>query len=281
MTIVTKEHAETHRGLVILAALLLVAAVVIFSRPPIGQPAAYHDFADQRAFLGVPNFLDVASNLPFPFVGAWGLLVVFGHQSSTAFLTRAERWPYAFFFFGVALTFFGSSYYHLHPDNSTLVWDRLPMTLAFMGILAATIAERTTARAGVLWLPPLLAAGAGSVLYWNWSEAHGQGDLRAYLLVQFGSLLAVLAMLILFRPRYTETWCVVVGLALYAGAKLLESLDRQIYALGGLVSGHTLKHLVAAGAAYFILTMLRRRTLITGTGGLPLPNPKLKCAGLP
>jgi hypothetical protein len=128
---------------------------------------------------------------------------------------------------------------------------------------------------------PLVIAGGLSVVYWHWTEAHGQGDLRPYFLVQFGSLLAVLAMLLLFRPLYTHTWCVVVALALYAGAKLLESLDRQIYALGGLVSGHTLKHLTAAGAAYFILRMLKRRSEVTGTGGLLLPNPKLKCAGLP
>jgi hypothetical protein len=134
------------------------------------------------------------------------------------------------------------------------------MTLAFMGILAATIAERISVRAGVLSLPLLLVAGTGSVLYWNWSEASGHGDLRAYLLVQFGSLLAILATLILLRPRYTQGWCVVVALALYAGAKLLESFDRQIYALGGLVSGHSLKHLAAATATYFILLMLQRRT---------------------
>jgi len=104
----------------------------------------------------------------------------------------------------------------------------LPMTLGFMGILAATIAERISVSAGVLSLGPLLVAGAGSVLYWNWSEAHGQGDMRAYLLLQFGSLLAILAMLLLFRPSYTEGWCVAVALGLYAGAKLLEILDRQV-----------------------------------------------------
>ena len=187
-------------GLLILAALVIAATVSIFSRPPIPQPASYHDFADQRAFLGVPNFMDVVSNLAFLFVGLWGLLVVTGRESSSAFLTRAERWPYGVFLLGVALTFVGSSYYHLHPTNTRLVWDRLPMTLGFMAIVAAMVAERISVRAGVLSLVPLVIAGGLSVLYWRWTEAHGHGDLRPYFLVQFGSLLAVLVMLIVFAP---------------------------------------------------------------------------------
>jgi hypothetical protein len=152
VTMVTRERTRTRRGLLILAALVILATGLIFSRPPVPQPASYHDFADQRTFFGVPNFMDVASNLPLLIVGVWGLLVVFGRGSSRAFLTRAERWPYAVFFRGVALTCFGSSDYHLHPTNPRLVWDRLPMTLGFMGIVTAVAAERISARAGVLSL---------------------------------------------------------------------------------------------------------------------------------
>jgi len=128
--------------LLILVASGIVATVLIFSRPPIPQPASYHDFADQRAFLGVPNFMDVASNLPFLLIGGCGLFFVAGRKSRSAFRAGSERWAYAVFFLGVTLTFFGSSYYHLHPTNATLVWDRLPMTLGFMGFLCAAIAEK-------------------------------------------------------------------------------------------------------------------------------------------
>jgi hypothetical protein len=163
------------------------------------------------------------------------------------------------FFTGVALTCFGSSYYHMYPANDTLVWDRLPMTLGFMGVLAAMIAERISVRVGVRLLPMLVLGGVLSVVYWSWSEAHGQGDLRPYFLVQFGSLFLLLAMLLLFRPRYTQSWCWWIALGFYTVAKLLETFDRQIYSAVGFVSGHTLKHLAGAVAAFFIAWMLRTR----------------------
>jgi hypothetical protein len=226
----------------------------------VAQSLDYHNFADQRTALGIPNILNVISNLPFLMVGIWGLVVTTNRSHKESFLSDTERWPYIVFFFGVALTCFGSSYYHLHPGNATLVWDRLPMTLGFMGIVSATVAERITVNAGVRLLPFLLTAGVLSVLYWSWTEAHGQGDLRPYYLVQFGSLFVVFACLVLFRPRYSRTWCLWIALGLYIAAKLLESFDKRIYSLGNLVSGHTLKHLAAAAAGYFVALMLARRT---------------------
>jgi len=246
--------------LLILAAMVVAATALIFSRSPIPQSLDYHNFADQRSFVGVPNFLDVVSNLPFLIVGIWGLLVVASPKYAGSFITSGERWPYVVFFLGVALTCIGSSYYHLHPTNGRLMWDRLPMTLGFMGILSATIAERINVRIGVRLLPLLIAAGVFSVLYWSWTEANGHGDLRPYFLVQFGSLLFLLSMLLLFPPRYSRTWCVWAALACYVAAKWLETFDPEVYDLGHVVSGHTLKHLAAAVAGYFILRMLQRRT---------------------
>ena len=250
-----------HRGVrfLILAAVVVAATTLIFARPPIPQSLDYHNFADQRSFVGIPNFLDVISNLPFLIVGIWGLLVVTSPKHAGSFMTSAERWPYVVFFLGVALTCFGSSYYHLHPTNGRLVWDRLPMTLGFMGILSATIDERINIKIGVRLLPLLVAAGVFSVLYWSWTEANGRGDLRPYYLVQFGSLFVLLAMLFLFPPRYSRSWCVWAALACYVAAKLLETLDSEIYDFGHAVSGHTLKHLAAAGAGYFIVLMVQRR----------------------
>jgi len=244
----------------ILVATAVAAIVLILSRPPIPQPASYHDFADQRAFLGLPNAPNVISNVPFLFVGIWGLFVVTGHKNDRSFLSTSHRVPYAVFFLGVALTFFGSSYYHLHPTNARLVWDRLPMTLGFMGILSSAVAERINLKVGTLLLAPLVVAGILSVTYWYSAEVTGHGDLRPYLVVQFGSLLLLLGLLIFFPSRYTESKALGLALALYVAAKLCESLDPQIYAIGHAVSGHTLKHLAAALAAYFVVHMLRHRT---------------------
>ena len=253
--------------------LLLVLAVVGVSGlcfvPRIPQPLAYHDFADQRTLLGIPNALNVLSNLPFFFVGVAGLLFIRREPPYPAgrhFLTAAERWPWLIFFLGVTFTCVGSAWYHLAPDNTRLVWDRLPMTLGFMSLFAAMIVERIDARAGRWLLGPFLVAGLGSVLYWHWTELGGTGDLRPYVAVQFFPLLAIPFMLLLFPARYTGTADIWVALLWYGLAKLLEQLDGQIHHLAGqVISGHTLKHLAAAASAWWLLRMLHRRVPVAGS----------------
>ncbi len=219
---------------------------------PIPQPLAYHHFADQRALWGIPNFADTISNLPFLLVGIWGLILIV--RGRTGFVDARERWFYLIFFAGVALTCIGSSYYHLAPDNNRLVWDRLPMTLAFMSLLAAIIAERIGLTAGLAALGPLLMLGVTSVWYW-----HVADDLRMYVFVQFFPALGIPLMMLLFPPRYTRSFDLLPAVGFYVLAKILEATDKQIYALGKIVSGHTLKHLAAAAAAWWILRMLVRR----------------------
>jgi len=229
--------------------------------PRIPQPQAYHLFADQRSFLGIPNFGDVASNVPFAVIGIWGLLFLLSSDSDRLagfFLDRRERWPYVLVFIGLLLTAFGSSYYHLSPNNARLVWDRLPMTISFMAMVAAIIAERISLRAGLWLLPLLLLVGMGSVLQWYTSEARGAGDLRFYAAVQTYSALVLLVALV-FPKRYSRTSDLAVVVGFYALAKALETLDKPIFAVGHIVSGHTLKHLAAAAAGYWILRMLQKR----------------------
>ena len=133
------------------------------------------------------------------------------------------------------------------------------MTIGFTAILAAIIAERISLRAGLLSLVPLIAAGIGSVVYWQMTELAGRGDLRPYVLVQFYPMLGIPLLMFLFPPKYTRSADLLGAAALYALAKAFEALDTQIFGLGQIVSGHTLKHIVAAFAIYQILRMLRRR----------------------
>jgi hypothetical protein len=225
--------------------------------PPIPQPQAYHNFADYRSWLGIPNFGDVVSNLPFAIVGLWGLIFLL-RPGAAKFSDPRERWPYVVMFAGLILTALGSAYYHLAPDNARLVWDRIPIMIDFMALLAAVIAERVSVNAGLWMFPVLQAAGIGSVLLWRAGELHGHGDLRCYAAVQLYSIL-VLLLVLLIQPRYTRgsDFAVVVGF--YIVAKILEEADRQVFALGHIVSGHTLKHLAAAMASYWILRMLQKR----------------------
>ncbi len=256
----SRRISRRHR-LLLLAGVTLAAALFTLLLPRIPQNPAYHNFADQRRLFGIPNFLDVVSNVPVLLVGVLGLALLLRVASvGRRFRDRSERWPYLVFFLGVALASFGSTYYHLAPDNARLVWDRLPMTLAFMSFLAAMVSERVSLRTGLVLLPALLALGIGSVFFWHWSELAGRGDLRFYGFVQFYPAVGILLLVVLFPPRYTRTGDLVGIAGLYALAKVFEVLDRQIFSLGGLVSGHTLKHLAAALATYWVLRMLKLRS---------------------
>lgn len=246
--------AAKHAVLALAASAILVAAALA---PPIAQPPEYTAFVDQRAWLGVPNGFDVLSNLAFAVVGPLGFVVAFVRRSGT-FADAWDRWPYIVLFAAVALSSVGSSYFHLAPDNARLMWDRLPMTLGFIALLVALLAERVHRGIARALFVPLLVAGAASVAYWYWSELRGTGDLRPYLVVQFGAL-ALVALILLLYPAPGAGF-IVAGLTAYAAAKGLELADRQVFsALGQTVSGHTLKHLVAAGGVGFLVAMLRRR----------------------
>jgi len=247
---------------VLSVAALLVAAALL---PPLAEPRAFRSLVDQRAFFGIPNFLDVASNLPFLLVGAWGLyFLARDARLPRAFSDPAERWPYAACFLSVALTAPGSTYYHLAPDDARLMWDRLPISLGFMALVSAVLAERISLKAGLRLLVPLMLAGAGSVLYWRWSLLRGAEDILPYAAVQYGAMVAVLLAVLLFPARYTRGADLIVALAIYALAKVAEVLDRQIYALGEMVSGHTLKHVLAALAVGWLVRMLYLRKPISG-----------------
>lgn len=216
--------------------------------------------------LSIPNFGNVVSNLPFAVIGLLGIAFLLHAASGPScghLLDSRERWPYLIAFVGMLLTAFGSSYYHLAPNNARLVWDRLPMTLVFMSMVAAMIAERVQLRLGLILLPPLLIIGIASVLQWYESEIHGAGDLRFYAAVQGYSAL-VLLIVLLFPPRYTRGYDLAIIVGFYALAKALETLDKPIFSIGHLVSGHTLKHLAAAAAGYWLLRMLQLRRSVGG-----------------
>ncbi|OGK83788.1 MAG: hypothetical protein A2050_08125 [Candidatus Rokubacteria bacterium GWA2_73_35] len=242
-----------------LAAPALAAAAVLLGLPRIAQDSAYHAFADGRTLLGVPNLLNVASNAPFVVVGALGLLALLRGRPAPVFREPWERTAFLVVFAGTALTGVGSAWYHLAPANAALVWDRLPITLVLMALLAAVVGERVGARAGRRLLPVLLATGVASVVYWYASEAAGAGDLRPYALVQFVPLVLIPLLLALCPPAYTRGGDLLVALGWYVAAKLLEQADAAVFAAGRLVSGHTLKHLAAAAGAWWLLRMVRSR----------------------
>ena len=262
MTQQTRTPPRFVRGARIAVVWATAAAIALaaFLAPRFEQPEDYHRFADNRTMLGVPNLFDVASNVAFLVVGAMGLYFVLRGKRADggpAFSDTAESWGWGVAFAAVALTCCGSAYYHWAPDSARLTWDRLPMAVGFMSIVAAIVAERISAKSGLRLLIPLALLGAGSVWYWRWSAARGVENLNPYGAVQFGPPLIILLIVVLFPPRYNRSEDLLVAAILYALAKVAERFDRDVFiATGGLFSGHTLKHLLAAFAALWILRML-------------------------
>lgn len=231
--------------LLIFIALLTLAAMMWVE--PIAQSPAYHNFADARAWAGVPNVANIVSNILFLVVGVAGFVFCVRTRTVTA--------SWTVFFLGVALVGVGSSYYHWTPRDETLVWDRLPMTVAFMALFVALLSEHISQRIGRWLLVPALIAGVASVGYWQYAN-----DLRFYVWVQVVPFLIIPFTLGLFRPRFTHRAYLLYGLGGYILAKAAELYDREIFALTSeWVSGHSLKHLLAAFGSLFVYLMLRRR----------------------
>jgi len=237
----------------------------LFFVPPIAQPLEYHQFADSRSFLGIPNFLNVISNILFLAAAVYGLKLLFDPREGTqgpCLESRIEVIPYTIFFAAAALVCFGSAYYHWSPDNTSLVWDRLPITVLFTSLLAIMISERINQRAGLILLPFLFALGIFSVYHWHQSELMGAGDLRLYLIIQCLSALLILYMLFFLPSHYSRSNRFGWILILYVVAKAAEFFDQEIFDLQQWVSGHTVKHMLAALAVLILVEMLRCRISI-------------------
>lgn len=234
-----------------LGVVLLILACVL---PPFAQPHGYHDFADKRGWLSIPNYGDVASNVMFFAAGLAGLFAM--RKPAIQAMESASRHAYALMFLGLIFTAFGSGYYHWAPSDERLVWDRLPMTVVFMPLLAATYAERLRWRSD-LPLVVLTLLGVASVVYWKLS-----GNLLPYLIAQGGAIALIVLALALLPTPWTQRRLLFPALLSYAVAFVCEKLDWQIFRLtGGIISGHTIKHLAAAVTFFFILSMLQRQQL--------------------
>ena len=238
------------------SALLLALVVALLGAclgPTVAQHAHYHAFADQRAWWGVPFAMDVLSNLPFAVGGIWGLLVMRRRPAGTQTDPETQRPLAALFFAGLVLTALCSSAYHWQPDNAGLVLDRLGMVVAFAGLVGLAVADRISARAGVMTAGAVLLLGPLSVAAWATS-----GNLLPWVVLQAEGMLLVL-LLAACRP-VAGAWGISLGsvMALYTLAKLLELGDPVVFEwTGGLVSGHSLKHVAAALAAWPVIGVLR------------------------
>ncbi len=247
---------------IVITSISLLCIVGVMMLDPIAQDPAYHQFKDQRTLFNISNFWNVISNLFFLLVGIAGLTSLF--RSHDFKLINNMKMAYILFFFGVSMVAFGSGYYHLSPNNESLVWDRLPMTFAFMALFSIIIGEFISSRLGKLCLWPLIIFGVFSIVYWNYTENIAEGDLRLYILVQFLPLVLIPIILLLFNSKFTHTSGYWYLLCAYFLAKVFEYYDLILFEKILFFSGHSIKHIIAALGIYFLLRSYKRRELTSG-----------------
>lgn len=237
--------------LVALGVALLLAAF----GPFIAQVSHYHAFADQRMWWGIPCAMDVLSNAPFALAGIWGFwslrrLQVHGQVSAQTLAQASLHKPLAaLFFLGLVLTAMCSSFYHWHPDNVGLAVDRIGMTVAFAGLLGLAVADRVSARMAWLVAGTVLLLGPVALAVWTSS-----GNLLPWSVLQGGGI--VLVLLLAASKPVSGAWGIPLGwvIAAYTLAKVLELEDHLVFEwTRGFVSGHSLKHIVAALAAWPVM----------------------------
>ncbi len=262
---------------VLLVVATLISAFFLFVAP-IPQPQVYHDFADKRTFICscaakggfflppgaeserkgfiIKNFGDVLSNLVIFAGGVRGLALL--QVGNTDFAVGSIReWQQQvclpILFSSTVAISAGSAYYHWNPNDSTLVWDRLPMTVAFVSTFCYMLEEYIPdVGIGQSLLAPLLLLGMFSVLYWSWAD-----DLRLYALIQFLPLVIIAGLLVCRRPKHGGAAHHAFALVSYGLAKVCEERDYEIFSwTRQRVSGHTLKHVLAGMATMSIASLL-------------------------
>jgi hypothetical protein len=235
----------------------LGSLIIAFSFPRISQEPSYHRFADHRLMLAVPNFMNVITNVPFLVMGVIGLFGLLRRGNSKPSLSAIAL------FIGVAGIGFGSAWYHYHPTNSTLVWDRIPITITFMSYLSIIVEQYVNKRLGAKMFIPMLVIGVFSVWYWYFTGQNGIGDLRLYAWVQFYPMLCIPLIIFLYPVPSNIRLGICSVILVYALAKITEENDYAILNSSGLISGHSLKHLFASISVLLILLTLREANSVS------------------
>jgi predicted membrane channel-forming protein YqfA (hemolysin III family) len=234
--------------LAISSALLIF---ILFCLPPIPQPESYHDFGDKRIFWGIPNAYNVLSNLPILLFSFVGIVLLLKKRVKRADKQQRGLW---FIFFGsMAMVSIFSAFYHLKPNNFRLVFDRLAISWAVMSFFLAVLNDYLNKLSTIL-IVSLYGLATSSVFYWLLSEMHLQGDLRFYGYIQFVPIILVLGLAIFFPKEKRDYSLILLAFLMYFFAKIAEQYDIQIfYGLKGMLSGHTLKHLLSALGLLFLV----------------------------
>ncbi len=231
----------------------IIGAFILYG--PIAQVPQYNNFANQYIWLGIPHAENVLTNLPFLFLGIFGIC----RSNRYKIYSNMERIAWCGFFIGLIFTAIGSAYYHLEPTNFRLIWDRIPITFTFICLFTAILAERVSTTLAKFSFLPMLLYSILAVYYWYYTQSIGIGDLRPYIIVQLLPIILIPMFMAFYRGKYSHGWMLLVVAFWYVLAKVFEGFDSFIYQWLGHMSGHGIKHLFAAMACAQIIWMLEKR----------------------
>ncbi|XP_018446743.1 uncharacterized protein LOC108818307 isoform X2 [Raphanus sativus] len=222
------------RNRIVVGSLFICWLILLFITPKVPLHSfRHHVFADKRNFMGVPNTLNVMTNFPFLIIGVLGFVLCVGGSFFNISL-KGEIWGWTLFYASVSSLAFGSAYYHLKPDDNTIVWDTLP----FFG--------RESGGESRIELPRLASVHFIS-----------QRCLR-----QLIPCLAIPIMTVLLPPKYTHSRFWLLATAAHSVSKIEGLADSKIYnANGYIISGHSLGHLCSALSMLLLSVMLLYRSI--------------------
>ena len=243
----------------ILITLAILGLILAISINPMSQSNSYHQFSEKRTIFKITNCYNVISNIPFFMIGIIGLFKL-RYISKISYISK-NRLSYFFFYFGILFVSLGSAFYHLTPTNDRLIWDRIPMTFAFMSLFSIILSEFINDNLGKKLLIPLLLTGIGSVIYWYLTEKMNFGNLNYYALVQFYPMLAIPLILVTFKSTLTKSKAYWYLFILYFLAKISEHFDKEIFENLKIVSGHTMKHLFTSFGLFYVMYFFDKRKI--------------------
>nr|VDD34004.1 unnamed protein product [Brassica oleracea] len=260
------------RKRILVGSLFICWLILMFFTPKVPLHSfRHHVFADKRNFMGVPNTLNVMTNFPFLIIGVLGFVLCLGGSFFNISL-KGEIWGWTLFYASVSSLAFGSAYYHLKPDDNRIVWDTLPILIAYSSLFSSFLVERAGERVGLSCLVLLLFISVLSVAYARQVQIEviicvlvdGRvfNDLRLCLTFQLIPCLAIPVMTVLLPPKYTHSRFWLLATAAHAVSKIEGLADSKIYNFNGYtISGHSLGHLCSALAMLLLTVMLLYRSI--------------------
>ncbi len=249
-----------------LACFAVAPLLIVAMMSPVLRGPAFHHYADARWLLGLPHAGDVLSNLPFVWVGIAGLIAA----------RRAVGLPrglVALFFAGILGIGLGSGAYHVHPTDATLVFDWLPIVIAVAFLVALVASDRVDRSLGRIAAVVLPTAGLVSVMWWWAGGGTDGGDMRFYATLQLLFIAMVPVMVLLYPKGRLPRADLLCGMVCFVLARLVNTRDASILDSTTLVSGHTVKHLMAGLAAWFVLRAVRRSATTPAVAQPAVPQP--------